>query len=226
MRAGAAAAMVGGLALRVVDLVAQALLVWAGALLVFSAETDDEIFGVLITWCLFGSLYWLAAVIVVSVSARRVPSGPAHPLIALIDLNPFTRFISSFATFAASLIGVTAAVQLLLLRGEPDWRGSIDPVAVWAMLLSWALFHWGFARIYERRYRRAVTPPLEFPKTPRPRLADFVYFAFTNATAFSVSDVNVTDTRMRWTVVWHTTLSFFLNALLIVLVINTITASS
>ena len=49
-------------------------------------------------------------------------------------------------------------------------------------------------------------------------------FSFTNATAFSVSDVLVTTPRMRWTVIWHTSLSFFFNALIIVLAINTITS--
>jgi uncharacterized membrane protein len=34
--------------------------------------------------------------------------------------------------------------------------------------------------------------------------------------------VQVMTTRMRWTVVWHTTLSFFLNAMIIVLAVNTI----
>ncbi len=29
-------------------------------------------------------------------------------------------------------------------------------------------------------------------------------------------------TRMRWTVLWHTTLGFFFNALIIVLAVNTI----
>jgi uncharacterized membrane protein len=91
------------------------------------------------------------------------------------------------------------------------------------MLLSWALFHWGYARIYERRYRMAPTPPaLLFPGTDQPRIVDFVYFSFTNATAFSVSDVQVMTPRMRWTVVWHTTFAFFLNALVIVLAFSTI----
>ena len=87
---------------------------------------------------------------------------------------------------------------------------------------SWALFHWGFARIYDRRYRRSEVPPLIFPGTDTPRLPDFVYFSFTNATTFSVSDVLVQSSRMRWTVVWHTTFSFFLNALIIVLAFSTI----
>ena len=60
------------------------------------------------------------------------------------------------------------------------------------------------------------------PGTERPRLVDFVYFSFTNGTSFAPSDVSIMTTRMRWTVSWHSLAAFFLNALLIVLVINTI----
>jgi len=119
-------------------------------------------------------------------------------------------------------VGLMAAFEVLILRNDPDWAGWVEPVAVCGMLLSWALYHWGFARIYDRRYRLAVIPPLIFPGTENPRLADFVYLSFTNATNFSVSDVQVVTTRMRWTIVWHTTTSFFLNALIIVLAFSTI----
>ena len=49
-----------------------------------------------------------------------------------------------------------------------------------------------------------------------------MYLAFTNATTFAVSDVQVTSTRMRWTIVWHTTIAFFFNALIIVLTMNVV----
>ena len=37
-----------------------------------------------------------------------------------------------------------------------------------------------------------------------------------------MSDVQVMTTRMRWTVVWHTTFAFFFNALIIALTMNVI----
>src|SRR5690606_1165793 len=96
-------------------------------------------------------------------------------------------------------------------------------VAVWAMLASWAMFHWGYSRIYYAIYHnRESEKPLLFPATEHPRLTDFVYFSFTNGTSFAPSDVIVTTSRMRWTVVWHTTFRFFFNALIIVLTMNTI----
>ena len=44
-------------------------------------------------------------------------------------------------------------------------------------------------------------------------------------TTFAASDVEVLSTRLRWTVVWHSVLSFFFNGLIIVLALNTITGS-
>src|SRR5690606_22837454 len=105
-------------------------------------------------------------------------------------------------------------------------QDAADPLlefsASWTMLLSWALFNWGFARIYYSRYHRAAEPPLLFPGTNEPRLTDFVYFSFTNATTFGTSDIQVVTSRMRWTVIWHTTFAFFFNALIIVLSMNVI----
>ncbi|QIG39900.1 DUF1345 domain-containing protein [Microbacterium sp. 4R-513] len=213
--------MVVGVIARSVDLLVQLALIVLGATLVFT-EDDGTTIEVLALWCLIGTLYWIAAVIAVGVSVRRGPERTT-PWLQQVDRHPVVGLVSTIATFAASLVGIVAATEILLLRNDPDWAVWVEPVAVWAMLLSWALFHWGYARIYDRRYRRAPSPPpLVFPGAVAPRLVDFVYFSFTNATTFSVSDVVVQTSRMRWTVVWHTTFSFFLNALIIVLAFSTI----
>jgi uncharacterized membrane protein len=212
------------LALRSFDLIAQLALIVFG--IMFISEEDEDptvLFGWLAAFCLVGTLYWLAAVIVSWRAAIR-PLPPTSPVADALDRWPLVRFIAGFATFIVSAMGIWTALLLLLLRDDHEWGTIIKFFAVWAMLLSWALFHWGFARIYQRMYHRLTPAPLVFPGTETPRLADFLYFSFTNATAFSVSDVAVATTRMRWTVMWHTTISFFLNALIIVLAINTITS--
>jgi len=205
---------------RGVDLLVQLALIWLGLVIVL-ANDDDGTYAALVVWCAVGFLYWLASVIAVGVSVKRSRS-KAPRWIERFEMSPLVVAVTVTATFVASIVGIVAAIELLVLRNEPGWSGWVEPVGVVAMLLSWALYHWGFARIYDRRYRVAEVAPLVFPGTESPRLADFVYFAFTNATAFSVSDVQVVTTRMRWTVVWHTTTSFFLNALIIVLAFSTI----
>lgn len=207
----------GGIAL--IDLIVQLALVGLGVLLLFT-ETQDDTVLVLALWCLLGTAYWIAAVIAIAISVRR--RATVARAVVWFERTRAARIVATTATFAASLVGLVAAVELLVLRSDPEWAGWIEWVAVWAMLVAWALFHWGFARIYARRHRVETPAPLLFPGEHEPRLADFVYFSFTNATAFSVSDVTVLTTRMRWTVVWHTTLAFFFNALILVLAVNTI----
>jgi uncharacterized membrane protein len=216
--------VVAAVVVRAVDVLVQLGLILLG-LTMLGADDDGTIVLLLMWWCLLGTLYWVASVTVVGVSVRRgLKRSPQW--LRSVELHPAVAFITTTATFIASIVGITAATEMLWLQDDPIYAGWVEAVAVWAMLLSWALFHWGFARIYDRRYRRQVAaaapPPLLFPGSDSPRLVDFVYFSFTNATAFSVSDVQVMTSRMRWTVVWHTTFSFFLNALIIVLAFSTI----
>lgn len=237
---GSIAGAWGALVLIVVDLASQIVLIAIGVYVVMgdsslfdpSDEIDAAAVAVpLLLWCAFGTAYWVGAVIACFVSSRRRPvprgtpqaEGPLSRLVDRLETHPAARVISTSATFLASLVGLAAAVQLLWLRNDPDWALFISVLAVWAMLLSWTLFHWGYARIYARAYRLAKgTKPLEFPGEDEPGLADFVYLAFTNATAFSSADVTVLTRRMRWTIAWHVSLSFFLNSLIIVLAVNTV----
>ena len=60
-----------------------------------------------------------------------------------------------------------------------------------------------------------------FPDRDDPGLLDFVYVAFMVGTSFTPNDVNTTS-RIRWTVTWHSVLSYFFNGFIIVLALNTI----
>lgn len=194
-------------------------LVWLG--LAFIGGEDIEM---LALWCLTGTFYLAVTILALNLAAR-VPGMSGRQGTRRFLAHPVMRTVASILTFSSSAVGMVAAIELIVLRNDPDWGPFIELFAVWAMLVAWGLFNWGWARMYYSRFHRAKGDPgLEFPRTPEPELIDFVYFAFTNATAFSVSDVLVTTPRMRWTVIWHTSLSFFFNALIIVLAINTITS--
>ena len=54
---------------------------------------------------------------------------------------------------------------------------------------------------------------------------DFAYFAFTIATSFAVSDVDVTDRAIRRAVLGHQILSFLYNTSILALVINLFTGT-
>lgn len=203
----------------VIGLIMQLLLVWVGWYILWG--TDEGFNPVpMITWCIIATLYLVATVVSLSILVRIDQPDPVATRV-LVG-HPLTRAFSTIFTFGSSVIGLSVAVDLITSIGKDlhDTVGELS--AVWTMLLAWAMFNWGYARIYFSRYHRAPKPPLVFPGTDEPRLVDFVYLAFTNSTTFAVSDVQVVDSRMRWTIVWHTTLAFFFNALIIVLTMSVI----
>lgn len=202
----------------VLDLVAQVLLIVVGVLL-YASQDDAQILALMTWWCLLATTYWIATMVVVATSVRRAASAVE---LTRLEQTRTARAIGITATFLNSLVGLGSALTLLLMRNDATWGESYRFVGVWTMVVAWALFHWGYARIYEVRYRTSDPKPLEFPGGNEPQLSDFVYFSFTNATAFSTPDIPVLTSRMRWTVVWHGTLGFFFNALILVLAVNTI----
>jgi uncharacterized membrane protein len=125
-------------------------------------------------------------------------------------------WFSMLFTVTASLIGMTTAGQAIL-NGPVDTAENV--LGVTAMILSWLLFHAGWARLYHAR----AAGGLKFPDQPRPGRIEFLYFAFTIAVSFAVSDVTITRRDLRWQVTIHSVLSFFYNAAVIALAIGTIT---
>jgi uncharacterized membrane protein len=121
---------------------------------------------------------------------------------------------------AASLVGISSAVHVLVVRGlkEPaQSEGVVLAVAASvAIIISWHLLHTGFAQIYETSLAwRPEEPGLTFPSKPGPTFADFLYFSFTIGTSFATSDITVNTSRMRWMVLVHSVISFFYNALVV-----------
>ncbi len=216
-------------AARIVNVIALAVIVALGLFFIFASDDRGLELTVLAAWCSVATVYvivWMTILGRISRSERR---GTATPL----STRPPSRSVALITTILSSLIGVTAASELLVLREDPDFGTTIDVLGVWAMLLAWGFLHWGFAQVYYRLYysERPVggdggesVPAMRFPSTPNPGIVDFVYVAFQVGTSFTPNDVETTR-RVRWTVTWHAVLSFFFNGFIIVLALNTIMGS-
>ncbi len=208
--------------IEIFGILAQLLLVYLGGVYLFNDAEDPFTDGIfLLMWCLVATLYLAGTVFWLNVDLRINQGDPRF--LRNVSRSPIIAIFSTVVTFSSSMVGLSAAVVLISESTRTSALHFYEIVAVWAMLGSWAMFQWGYARIYYGAYQaRASERPLRFPGTKEPRLVDFVYFSFTNGTSFATSDVVVRTSRMRWTVVWHTTFSFFFNALIIVLTMNTI----
>lgn len=213
------AGQVIGLSGELLGILMQLFLMWVGFRIIFADDDAGDALRLFI-WCLVSSTYLGATMLWLYVLVRLDQPDPKG--LSLIVGHPVIRVLSTIMSFGASIIGFGVAVNLITELGNQTHDTFTEFNAVWAMLLSWALFNWGYARVYFSRCQRASKPQLRFAGEDEPRLADFVYFSFTNATTFATSDVQVLTTRMRWTVVWHTTTAFFFNALIIALTMNVI----
>jgi uncharacterized membrane protein len=186
---------------RAAVLASEAVLVLVGLAFVGLSNERTAGLGLLGLWDLLALLYVTVGIIVV----RGAADAPADEY-----------WFSMVFTVTASLIGMTTAGQAIL-KGPIDTTENI--LGVTAMILSWLLLHAGWARLYHAR----AAGGLDFPRQPRPGRIEFLYFAFTIAVSFAVSDVTVTRRDVRWQVTIHSVVSFFYNAAVIALAIGTIT---
>ena len=101
------------------------------------------------------------------------------------------------------------------------------PVSFCSVLFSWSLVHTIFTFHYAHLYYDAEKDDklqnregLSFPKDRSPDYIDFAYFSFVVGMTFQVSDVQVTDKRMRKLVLAHGLISFLLNTFVVALTVN------
>jgi uncharacterized membrane protein len=129
-----------------------------------------------------------------------------------------SRKFSFLFTVAASLTGLSAALDVLADHNDSEYASLITGLGVVVVICAWLLLHLGYARFY------AQWRDLRFPGTPEPRLVDFLYFSFTVGVSFAASDVEVMTRRMRWHVTVHSITSFFYNAIVLAVAVGVITS--
>jgi uncharacterized membrane protein len=165
---------------------------------------------------------------------QRIPPRPHLPILRLAILRVLqalflvSRTSSLFFIVFVSLVSMALAIGLV-----PDVRdlGTIGGVSAAVMaalgvISAWGVLHSSFALHYAYLYYRSEESAggLAFPCDQSPDQLDFAYFAFTIATSFAVSDVDVTDRAIRRAVLGHQILSFFYNTSILALVINLFTS--
>lgn len=167
----------------------------------------------LAAWCALGTAY-VAGIAVTLLVAGRYAESDEPP--RLLEIAVVPRVVAVVATALSSAVGVAVTVQHIFLVPADDFDAMVRVIGIWAMILAWVLFHWGFTQLYLQLYYRESDPPLRFPGTPSPGILEFAYFAFTVAVSLAASDVEVRDRRMRVRVLVQAVVGFFFNGLIIV----------
>jgi uncharacterized membrane protein len=190
---------------------------------------------------IFAAPHWLAGVsrvvaaydagAIVLLAALWTLGMHANPALtarrAAID-DPGRNFVLLIVLISVA-IGLTSAV-IILGRG-PHVSATNEKIVVYglglgAVVVGWFVIHsvltFRYAHLYyydddqDNESDRGLT----FPGTPNPNDLDFAYFAFVVGMTFQVSDVQVTDSRVRRVVLGHGMISYAYSTTIVALVIN------
>jgi uncharacterized membrane protein len=168
----------------------------------------------LIGWDIFVAVY----IVLVYIMMLRSTLATIRRMAALQDdgryLIPLLTALGAFASLAA----------ILFELGQANHKPTELMFAILTVTLSWAAVHTGFALHYAHEFYRGSKPGgLQFPSGDKDEHADywdFVYFSFVIGMTAQVSDVGITDKRIRRTVTAHGIISFVFNTALLALMVN------
>jgi uncharacterized membrane protein len=134
-------------------------------------------------------------------------------------------------TFSWVLVSVACTLSVFAGAGvlrhartiAPSAGSTLIALCLWAVVAAWTLVHTSFTLRYAHLYYRDNDDDaggLVFPGGQRPDDLDFAYFAFTVGMCFQVSDVTVSSSQFRRTVLAHALLSFAYNTVIVAVALN------
>jgi uncharacterized membrane protein len=107
-------------------------------------------------------------------------------------------------------------------------QGFTLALAAMCAPLGWTTLHVTAAKHYANLFYapqpKPGSPPLLFPGGEEPGPWDFIYYSFVVGMTAQVSDVQITETRMRRATLGHAVVSFFFNTVLIAMAVNAVVA--
>jgi uncharacterized membrane protein len=139
---------------------------------------------------------------------------------------------ATILVLAAILSGCSLAGVAFMLHRSKNWTPLMANVnlglSLLAVFLSWTLLHVVFGVHYARLYYDPTPPagepadrrPLAFPDDEQPDFWDFLYFAFTLAVCYQVSDVTIRSRHLRRVALAHMLLSFLNVTMILGLVVE------
>lgn len=159
---------------------------------------------------------------------------PVHEIRKFARKDDGSKAFVFIMVLLTSFTSIFIVLVLMISKSFTDSEhGMFVFVSVAGILLSWFLVHtlytFHYAHMYyDDKQNNEVAGGakdacgLDFPQTEDPDYIDFAYFSFVIGCTFQVSDVEITDRRIRHSVLGHQLISFFLNTVVVALTINLI----
>jgi len=178
------------------------------------------------------ALAWMsAAVAFLALTAVVLAGGTPERLRERARVQDSSRWVILSILVAVALASLMAAA-LLLQKQQGEATGAIAlriVLAAGVVFTSWTLTHVVFALHYAHTFYGDGPSPgpddaggLQFPGDQPPDFWDFVYFSMVIGMTCQVSDVQITEKRLRRLATLHGVLSFFFNTVILALTINLI----
>ena len=125
---------------------------------------------------------------------------------------------------AASVASLVVVGYVLVKAGQSEGgvRAGLVALGIISIILSWAVVHTIFTLRYARLYYAKEIGGVDFNQPQQPSYSDFAYLAFIIGMTFQVADTNITDHRIRVTVLQHALLSYVFGTIIVAATINLI----
>jgi uncharacterized membrane protein len=143
------------------------------------------------------------------------------------DSGRIVVFLIVLIATVGSLMGI-----LVLLGNKGSWqlnKGLETFIYITGVICSWFLLHAMFTYRYALLYYgdHPINPDertvgLQIPHELWPDYLDFAYFSFVIGMTFQVSDIEISDRKIRRLALLHGMLSFLFNTVIVALTINVI----
>lgn len=140
------------------------------------------------------------------------------------DEGEWTLFWIALSAASASFVALSA--ELSSSKDLPAVQRNLHVgLVALTLLVSWLLTHAIFAlryahEYYDRSPDGKVIGGLEFPGEEPPDYWDFTYFSVVVGMTFQVSDVQITNRRLRRLTLLHGVVSFLFNTVIVALTVN------
>jgi uncharacterized membrane protein len=132
---------------------------------------------------------------------------------ALSDLLLLLAATGSLAAIAFGLVKAGSS------KGAA--QGLITALAIFTVVVSWAVVHTVFALRYASIYYRNGGG-VDFNEDDKPDYRDFAYLALTIGMTFQVSDTDLQTKAIRHTAIRHALVSYLFGAVVVAMVINVV----
>jgi uncharacterized membrane protein len=158
-------------------------------------------------------------------AARAAGAAPGE-----MAANAEAQEAGEWLVFCVVVLGIVASVVAVfsefsgLKDASPGVRDLRVALVAVTLALSWLVTHVVFALRYAHEYYEAAPTGLrgglDFPGGESPDYWDFLYFAVVIGMTFQVSDVQITDRKLRRLALVHGILGFLFNTIIVALTVN------